>query len=183
MKRENLRKLIYAALFLAIGMVLPLFTGQIKEIGDSLLPMHLPVMLCGLICGYKYGGAVGLMLPFLRSFVFGMPPLYPNAVWMALELATYGLVIGILYARTKKHTIKKLYFSLITSMILGRIVWGIAKAILLGVSGKAFTISAFIAGGFVDAIPGIIVQLALIPAIMTIYQRSRIKTEKRRMTK
>ena len=75
---EKLKRLIVAAVFLALGAVLPLFTMQIKEIGDSLLPMHLPVMLCGLICGAKYGFSVGLILPFLRSVTFGMPPLYPK---------------------------------------------------------------------------------------------------------
>jgi len=68
------RKLIFSAMFLALGMVLPFFVGQIKEIGDSLLPMHLVVMLCGLICGWKYGAVVGLILPPLRGLCFGMPP-------------------------------------------------------------------------------------------------------------
>ena len=89
-------------MFLAIGMVLPTLTMQIKEIGDTLLPMHLPVLLCGLICGPWYGLVIGFMLPFLRSVIFGMPPIYPNAVWMALELAAYGAVIGLVYLCFKK---------------------------------------------------------------------------------
>lgn len=166
MKKEELKKLIYAALFLALGIVLPFATAQIKEIGDSLLPMHLPVLICGFICSWKYGLAVGLVLPFIRSALFGMPPLYPQAVWMALELATYGLVAGLLY---KKTGLK--YLSLIAAMLFGRVVWGIAKAILLGVADKPFGISAFITGGFVDALPGIILQLILIPVIVRLYER------------
>lgn len=173
MKNENIKKLVLGGLFLAVGMLLPLLTGQIKEIGDSLLPMHLAVMLCGLVCGWKYGFLVGLILPFLRSVTFGMPPLYPQAVWMSLELATYGLVIAVMYNVFKRKNIGYLYLSLIISMICGRIVWGITKAVLLGVANKPFPFSAFIAGGFIDAIPGIILQLILIPAVITILERTK----------
>ena len=168
MKNTKLQKLILSAMFLAIGIVLPFLTGQIKEIGDTLLPMHFPVMLCGVICSYKHGFAIGLVLPFLRSLMFSRPPMYPNAVWMALELATYGLVIGLVY----KHTAKK-YLSIIIAMLAGRVVWGVSKAVLLGLSGKVFGITAFITGGFVDAIPGIVIQLILIPLIIRAYERSR----------
>ncbi len=165
MKTET-RKIVIAAVFLSLGIVLPFFTGQITEIGDTLLPMHIPVMLCGLICGGKFGFAVGLILPLLRAVTVGMPPIYPNAVWMALELATYGFVIGFLYYSFCKKQMWWLYCSLIIAMISGRIVWGIAKSILLGVSGKTFTVQAFIAGGIIDSLPGIILQLILIPSII-----------------
>ena len=175
MKKFNTKNLALSGMFLAIGMLLPLLTGQIKEIGDSLLPMHLAVMLCGLVCGCKYGFAVGLVLPFIRSLTFGMPPIYPQAVWMSLELATYGLVIAIMYNVFKRKNIGYLYLSLVISMISGRIVWGITKAILLGVSNKPFPFSAFLIGGFVDAIPGIILQLILIPSIITLIVRLKRK--------
>jgi thiamine transporter ThiT len=173
MKNQYVKRLCLAAMFLAIGLVLPLFTGQIKEIGDSLLPMHLPVFLCGLICGWKYGGAVGLILPFLRSVTFGMPPLYPNAVWMALELATYGLVIGLLFSRKKEYSRVYLLVCLVISMLSGRVVWGVTKAVLLGVAGKPFGLEAFLVGGFADAVPGLILQFILIPLIMEVVYRSR----------
>lgn len=165
MKRKN-ERMILSALFLSMGMVLPFFTMQIKEIGDSLLPMHLPVMLCGIVCGAGYGAIVGFILPLLRAVCFNMPPLYPNAVWMAFELATYGGVAGFLYNRVQKPDIKHLYFCLITAMLSGRIVWGVAKTILLGVGKSGFTFKAFIIGGFADAIPGILLQLILIPVIV-----------------
>lgn len=173
MKKQYVKRLCLAAMFLAIGLVLPLFTGQIKEIGDSLLPMHLPVMLCGLICGWKYGGAVGLILPFLRSVTFGMPPLYPNAVWMALELATYGLVIGLFFSRKKEYSRVYLLVCLVISMLSGRVVWGVTKAVLLGVAGKPFGLEAFLVGGFADAVPGIIVQLILIPLIIELLEHKK----------
>lgn len=165
---KTVYKIIYAAIFLALGYVLPFATGQIKEIGDTLLPMHLPVMLCGLVNGSAYGFVVGLVLPFLRSVTVSMPPIFPNAVWMALELATYGLVIGFLYNRFKEKKLWHIYFSLVTAMICGRIVWGIAKTVLLGLSGKAFTFEAFLVGGFIDSALGIVLQLILVPAIIKI---------------
>ena len=116
MRNNSVKKMILSAVFLALGMVLPLLTGQIKEIGDSLLPMHLPVMLCGLLCGWQYGGFIGLVLPFLRSVTFGMPPIYPQAVWMALELCAYGTVIGLMYLLLKRKNILSIYISLITAM-------------------------------------------------------------------
>ena len=169
MENIKIKKLVLSAMFLAIGIVLPLLTSQIKEIGDTLLPMHLVIMLCGLVCGAKYGLVAGFILPFLRSVIFSMPPMYPNAVWMAFELATYGFVIGLLWNR-----FKKIYPALIVSMLSGRIVWAVAKTILLGLKGKAFTFEMFLVGGFVDAIPGIILQLVLIPLIMWLVKEREI---------
>lgn len=168
MKNNAIKKMILSSVLLALGMVLPLFTAQIKEIGDTLLPMHIPVMLCGLICGWQYGGFIGLILPFLRSVTFGMPTIYPQAVWMAVELCAYGAVIGIMYMILKKKNLLSIYISLITAMISGRVMWGIVKAILLGVGGKPFTFTMFWVGGFADALPGIILQLILIPSVVLI---------------
>lgn len=169
--KQQINNMVLSAMFLSIGFVLPIFTSQIKEIGDTLLPMHIPVMLCGLICGAKYGFFVGLILPFFRGIAFGMPPIYPNAVWMAIELATYGFVVGFVYFCIKNKKLKGIYISLVSAMILGRIAWGVSKAILLGLGGKVFTISMFIMGGFVDAAPGILLQLVLIPLTMRIIKR------------
>lgn len=159
-------------MFIAVGLVLPFFTGQIQPIGNMLLPMHLPVMLCGLICGWKYGLAVGAILPLFRSITFGMPKLYPNAVAMAFELAAYGFVIGLLYIIIKKKGIVSLYISLVSAMLAGRAVWGIVMAILMGIGKSSFPMSAFVAGAFLNAIPGIIIQLVLIPAIMLVLERT-----------
>ena len=174
MKKTNVKKLAVSAAMLAIGFLLPLLTAQIKVIGDTLLPMHLPVMLCGLLCGPQYGAIVGFLLPFLRSAFFSMPPIYPNAVWMSLELMTYGLVIGLVYGRGQTFNLWRLYIALITAMLSGRVVWGITKAVLLGVAGRGFTVGAFLVGGFADAVPGIILQLIFIPLIMKILDRTRL---------
>lgn len=172
MKKRQIEKIVLSGMLLAIGFVLPMLTSQIKEIGDTLLPMHLPVLLCGLICGWTYGGMVGLSLPFLRAILIDMPPLYPNAVWMAAELMTYGAVSGIIYSLFKKKNLMSIYVSLIVAMLSGRIVWGITKALLLGIKGRTFTFAAFITGGFVDALLGIVIQLVLIPMLVFAYEHS-----------
>ena len=165
--REALRRLVLSAMFLAIGLVLPFFTGQIQQIGNMLLPMHIPVMLCGLICGWQYGAVVGATLPLIRSLLFGMPPIFPTAAAMAVELCIYGLAIGFLYGLFKKQNLAAVYISLIPAMILGRVAWGGAQTVLLSMQDSAFTYKAFLAGALLNAIPGIILQLLLIPAIMT----------------
>ena len=177
-QKERTRTMVLAALFLALGVVLPSLTGSIKEIGDSLLPLHLVVMLCGVICGWQYAAPVGAALPFLRAAFFSMPPVYPNAVWMSAELITYGFVIGFLFSLRKKYSRVWLFICLICSMLAGRAVWGIAKAILLGVADKPFGFEAFLVGGFVDAVPGIILQLVLVPLIVELVYRLQ-KNEKR----
>ncbi len=166
--KNNIKNITYTALSLALCMVLPFLTGQIKEIGDSLLPMHLPVLLCGFLCGWPYGLLVGLIAPYLRSILFGMPPFYPNALWMALELATYGFVSGLLYKKFSNCTVKSIYLSLIPALLAGRVVLAIAKAILLTMGNKTFILYDFFMGSVVDALPGILLQLILIPVLVRI---------------
>ena len=170
--KNQIKNLTLSAMFLALGLVLPFLTGQIPQVGSMLLPMHIPVFLCGLICGWQYGAAVGLITPILRSFLFGMPPLYPTAVAMAAELLTYGLVIGLMYSKSRWQCVISLYRSLLVAMIAGRAVWGVTEIIILGIGGEAFTWEAFMAGAFLNAIPGIIIQLILIPAIMVALNRT-----------
>jgi len=163
---EKTKKITLSALFIALGLVLPLLTGQLKGLGNAFLPMHLPVLICGLVVGPLYGLVVGLILPVLRHFTFGMPPLYPTAIAMSFELATYGFVIGFVYKTSRWKCIIALYESLIIAMIAGRIVWGITTVILLGVNGQAFAWQKFIEGAVLNAIPGIVFQLIFIPSLM-----------------
>ena len=169
--RNNLLKMILSAFFLALAYVLPFVTGQIPEIGAMLCPMHIPVLLCGFLCGWPWGLTVGFVAPLLRSLILGMPPLFPTAICMALELATYGAVAGFLY-RHLPHRKAYIYVSLILAMLVGRVVWGGAMFMVLGISGGAFTFSAFVAGAFTNAIPGIIVQIVLIPLLVMVLPRS-----------
>ena len=173
----QVRKLTYAALFLALAMVLPFLTGQIPEIGKSLCPMHIPALLCGFLCGWPWGLAVGFIAPLLRSVVFGMPAMFPGAVAMAFELAVYGGMAGLLY-RLLPRKPWGIYAALILSMIAGRIVWGIVRLILAGLSGTQFTWALFLAGAITTAIPGIILQLVLIPVLVMALERTGLSLNK-----
>ena len=170
--RMHIRKLTYAAICLALCLVLPFLTGQIPQIGSALCPMHLPVLLAGFICGPWWAAAVGFIAPLLRHFIFGMPPIL-TAIAMAFELLTYGLLSGLLYRALPKKT-TNIYLSLIGAMIAGRIVWGVVQVIILGLTGSTFTMAAFWAGAIVNAIPGIIVQLVLIPILVLALKKARI---------
>lgn len=190
MKKQPLyvKRLVLSAMFMALGLILPFISGQLQQVGTMLLPMHIPVLLCGLICGWQYGAVVGFVLPLLRYSLFGMPPIYPMGISMAFELAAYGAVIGIcrkIFRRKKwfatasesKRYILDIYFSLVVSMICGRIVWGLVRYALASVTRQAFTWQMFVAGAFVTAIPGIVIQLILIPALMIALERAGIWKE------
>lgn len=171
-KKNSVLNLTLAAMFLAVGLVLPFLTGQIPQIGNMLLPMHIPVFLCGLICGWQYGLGIGLILPILRYVLFGMPVLFPTGIAMAFELSTYGFTAGFLYARSRWKCVIALYKSLIPAMLAGRLVWGIVETVLLGMGKNSFTWKMFLAGAFLNAIPGIVLQLILIPAVMAALNRT-----------
>lgn len=170
-RKRPVYTLVLSALFLALGIVLPFFTGQIPQIGNMLLPMHLPVFLCGLICGWPYGLAVGFVLPLLRMVLFGMPQM-PNAIAMALELAAYGGIAGFLYGRSRWQCVVALYRSLIAAMIGGRLVWAAVRVVMTGVASVPFTWQIFLTEALVNAIPGIILQLIFIPALMVALDRT-----------
>lgn len=169
--KTHIKNMVLAAMFMALGLVLPFLTGQIPQIGNMMLPMHLPVLLCGLICGWQYGGIVGFVLPLFRYMLFAMPPM-PAGIAMAFELATYGAVVGFLYARSRWQCVIALYRCLIIAMIAGRVVWAAARIIMTGVTSVPFTWEIFLSGAFLTAIPGIILQLIVIPAIMVAMDRT-----------
>lgn len=172
MKNNKIYKMVLAAFFLAIAYVLPFFTGQIPDIGNMLCPMHLPVLLCGFICGWPWGIAVGVAAPLLRSLMLGMPPFFPKAVCMAVELATYGAIAGLMYKKLPKNNVS-IYLSLITAMIVGRITWGITMFTCMGFDVTKFGLSLFWTEAFARAVPAIIIQIALIPLIVIIVDKKR----------
>ena len=171
--KTNTKKLVYAAVCLALCLVLPFLTGQIPQIGQALSPMHIPVFLCGFLCGWPWALVVGAIAPLLRSLLFHMPPLYPQAVGMAFELATYGLVSGLLYKLLPKKT-PYIYVTLIAAMLCGRVVWGLARYVMAGLSGSSFPWSAFVAGAFTNAIPGIILHIVLVPVLVIALKRAKL---------
>lgn len=169
-KNSRIRNLVFAAVCLALCMVLPFLTGQIPEVGNMLCPMHIPVLLCGFICGPIWAAAVGAIAPLLRFALFGMPPVFPTGIAMCFELAAYGVVSGVLY-RLLPRKAGSVYLSLIVAMLCGRIVWGVVRVILSGVTGSAFTWAAFMSGAFTSAVPGMILHIVLIPVIVLALER------------
>lgn len=167
MKRNSIRNLTLSSMFLAIAFVLPFITMQIPQFGAMLSPMHFPVLLCGFFCGWPFGLLVGFIAPILRSVILGMPMMFPTAICMAFELATYGVVAGYLYDKLPKKR-SNIYVSLIVAMIMGRIVWGVAMFACMGAN---FGFSAFLSGAILNAIPGIILQLIIVPSLVMILDK------------
>lgn len=169
-KQNNLVNLALAAMFLALAYVMPFLTGQVPQIGNMLCPMHVPVLLCGFICGAPWGLIVGVTAPLLRSLTLGMPPLFPTALAMAFELAAYGFVSGLLYRVFPKKKVY-IYCSLIAAMVIGRLVWGAVQFVCMGLDASKFGFSAFWAGAVVNALPGIVLQIVLIPVIVMLIEK------------
>lgn len=161
----KISKITLAALFIALALVLPFFTGQIPQIGKMLCPMHIPVLLAGFLCGPWYGLLVGIISPLLRFVLFGMPTIMPTGIIMSVELASYGFVVGFLY-KMLPHRRSSVYISLISAMIIGRIIWGIMHVLFFQLGNYEFSWAMFIAGGFTNSIPGIIAQIIIIPLII-----------------
>lgn len=164
-RKNSLIRLVLSALFLALALVLPLLTGQIQQLGNAFCPMHIPVLLCGFICGQWYGMAVGFIAPLLRFALFGMPPLMPIGIAMCFELAGYGFTAGLMYKLLpdKKQYI---YVSLVTAMAAGRLIWGGVRVLMYGLGKSEFGWAAFMAGAFTNAVPGIILQIVLVPVLV-----------------
>ncbi|MFN2341312.1 MAG: ECF transporter S component [Halanaerobium sp.] len=163
--KNNIRKLVWASFLLILGLILPRlinFAGS-QMLGNLISPMHIPVFLAGLILGPFYGTLVGILTPLFSTLLFAMPQMMPPiAVLMAFELAAFGFIAGYLYS----EKLKNIYLSLITAMILGRLVYGLA---LIAV-GPIFNFNPpfipFMQGAFVSGIPGIVIQLVIIPPII-----------------
>ena len=169
----HIKKLVTAAMLLAAALLLPFLTGQIPEIGNMLSPMHIPILLCGFICGGPYAIAIGLIAPPLRYLLFSMPPIFPTGLAMAFELASYGFFAALFYKLLPKKPLY-LYVSLILSMLAGRIVWGIAMLIISFSSEVSFSMQAFFAGAFAKAVPGIILHILLVPLVVLALKRAKL---------
>ena len=160
--------LLYAAVSLSLCLLLPFLTGQIPQIGKTLCPMHIPVLLAGFLCGPWWAALVGAIAPVLRSVLFSSPAIFPTAVAMCFELASYGLAAGLLY-RLFPRKVVGMYGSLLGAMLIGRVAWGITMYLLLR---GAFSWQAFAAGAYVNALPGIALHLLLIPPIVLALQKA-----------
>ena len=158
-------------LFIAMAYLLPFLFGNVDVLGQMWLPMHIPILLCAFLVGWQYAAVAGITVPLLRTLT-GLRPVLPIAVSMTFELAAYGIFAGLLYAllAKKMDRLVAVYISLITAMIGGRIVWGIAMIPISQLFNHPavnnYGLSAFWADGFVGAIAGIVLQLLVIPPIV-----------------
>lgn len=160
-------RIVLSGLLVAIGLLLPYFTAHAFGIpGTVLLPMHIPVFLIGLLCGPMYGALGGIIIPFLSSLLTGMPPFFPMLPIMIGELCTYGLISGFLYHKVRIP----LYSSILISMLCGRVVYGLIFVVLLRVNNGALHALSVI-GAIIEGIPGIVIQLLLLPVIVSVAHR------------
>lgn len=170
MQLSYVKKMVFTAVCAALCLVLPMAFHTVPNAGSIFLPMHIPVLLCGLVCGWPFGLVCGLLGPFISSFT-GMPPaaMLPS---MMVECGTYGLVTGLLmkFVRTR-HPVADLYISMVTAMILGRVVAGLAKTLIFTPGTAPF---AWVTTSLVAGIPGICIQLVVMPAVVLALTRAKL---------
>jgi len=183
MKRNSrLYKMVASSLLLAVGLYLPFLLGQTEVLGQSISPLHIPALLCGLTCGWGWGAVLGAVLPILRTFLFGMPPM-PAAIPMAFELAVYGAATGLFYPLftrllKKSGRLPAMIASMLIAMILGRIVGGAAKAVMMGFQGSAYTFQTFIAAYFTGTAVGAVIHLIIVPAVALALEKAGLSAIK-----
>ena len=165
------KRIVYTALCAALCVVLPMAFHAVQNAGQIFLPMHIPVLLCGLMCGWPFGFICGILGPVLSSLLTGMPPaaMLPS---MAIECAAYGCVTGLCmkYIHTKKP-VADLYISMVIAMIAGRVLAGLAKSFILSPGTAPF---AWVTTSLVTGIPGIVIQLLLIPLIVVALTKAKL---------
>lgn len=179
MKRnDSLYPLLITAILLAVGMILPYLTGQIPSIGQLISPLHIPVFICGLTCGWGWGAALGFVLPILRGLTLGMPPFPAVGLPMAFEMAFYGAVSGLLYQLLRKvwkdKHIVAIVISLLAAMVVGRCAGGATRAIMMGVQGSAYSFAAFFASYFTGTVVGAVIHIIVCPLITLALEKAKL---------
>ena len=175
-KMSNVKKSIITAVCIALCYVIPLMFHGIQNAGNIFCPMHIPVFICGLICGWQYGLLCGIAGPALSSALSGMPPvaILPS---MMVELAAYGTAAGLMMKLVRtKSTYADLYISLIAAIVCGRVLAGLAKALIF--ARGSYSMSAWIAGSVVTSWPGTVIQLVFIPTIVFALMKSHLIPER-----
>ena len=181
---QRTRKLTFSALLLALAVLMPRVAGLIPDIGKTLNLMHIPVLLCGFLCGWPWGLAVGFTAPLLSSLLNGMPGIFPDATVMAFELATYGAIAGLLYALLpRKLGVGRIYIALLVSMLAGRVVYAVVYLFLTGVGLVKINDALLVfvwTRAFVKPVLGIVLQLVLVPLLVLVLQRAGLILNNRR---
>lgn len=171
-KLTYVKKSVICAVCIALCVVLPMAFHAINNAGSVICPMHIPPLLCGLICGWPFGLLCGLAGPALSSLLTGMPGAgyLPQ---MMLELAVYGLAAGIFMQLIRTGSLlADLYISLAAAMLAGRFAAGAARFLIF--ARGSYSLAAWTASYFVTCLPGIIIQLIFIPAIVFALEKSEL---------
>lgn len=169
---KHTRSLVFTALCVALCAVLPMAVHSVPNAGSVILPMHIPVLLCGLACGPLWGLACGVLGPIVSSITTGMPgPAYLPS--MILELAAYGLVAGLIIrlVRTGKPIVD-LYIALLVAMLAGRVLYGVMNALIF--RAGAYSLPVWLTSAFVTGLPGIAIQLVLLPGVVVGLRKARL---------
>lgn len=181
MRHNQVTKMVISAVLLAVGMVLPLLLGQVQVLGQAISPLHIPALLCGLTCGWPWGVGVGIVLPLLRSAVFGFPVMIPTAASMSVELGVYGLLTGLLYPVLRKIIkggklghLPAMLAAMVIAMVVGRLAGGAMQAILLGMNGKPYNMTMFVNSYFIGTSVGAVIHLIVVPAVVVALERARL---------
>ena len=169
--KRSVKNMTFAAVCIALCVVLPIAFHSIPDAGSVFLPMHIPVLICGMICGWPYGFICGLMGPLLSSALTGMPPVAILPAMM-VECGAYGMVSGIMLKLVHtKNTYGDLYIALVVAMLAGRVLSGIAKALIFM---PGISMTAWIMASFVTALPGILIQLVFLPSVVQMLMKAKI---------
>ena len=168
---SHIKKIVLTAVCAALCVVVPMAFHSIPNAGSIFLPMHLPVLLCGMLCGWPFGLTCGLLGPLLSSLITAMPPaaVLPG---MLVECTVYGAVAGALLQHVNtKNRYADLYISLVPAMLLGRVLSGIVKALILT---PGLSLAAWATASFVTSLPGIAIQLILLPILVIGLERAKL---------
>ena len=166
------KQIVLTALFVALGVALPQAFHAIPNAGSIFLPMHIPVLISGYAVGPVFGLLCGILTPLLSHLIFSMPPA-PVLPGMLCELAMYGLMSGLLNKVVNiENRLVKNYVVLIGAMLCGRVTYGILNALVF--KAGSYSLQAWISAAFVTAIPGIIIQLVLIPILVDRLQKANL---------
>ncbi len=169
---QKTRLMVFTGLCIAMGIILPFAFHSVPNGGPIFLPMHIPVLICGIICGERYGLLCGMLTPFLSSLLTGMPaaPMFPQ---MFCELSIYGFVAGLLFRLVRtKFVLGKTYISLVGAMVAGRLAYGVLNAAIFRAGNYSFEV--WVTAAFITSIPGIILQLIVIPTVVFALVKSNI---------
>ena len=169
---SSTKKMVVSGLFVALALVLPTAFHAIPNAGRVMLPMHIPVLLCGFVCGPLFGLLCGIISPLLSSAITGMPPvaMLPS---MMCELAVYGLVSGLIFNKVKiSNNPARIYIALITAMLCGRFVNGVLNSLIF--QAGSYSLQAWISASFTVALPGIVTQLVAIPLVIVALKRAKL---------